>query len=105
MINLRVIKVFQPFLSFACFNNEDALVIITEITINNRVMKSIIISLKSIIISLDRSLAHACNSKTKVAREVKFFSEYSPIDSGDLKERFRPKLISKDVPLSRSFEI
>ena len=38
-----------------------------------------------------RSIAHACNSKTKVSKVgAKFFSEYSPIDSGDLKERFRP---------------
>ena len=41
------------------------------------------------VISLARSLAHACNSKTKVASGPNF-SEYSPIDSGDLKERFRP---------------
>ena len=35
---------------------------------------------------------------------VKFFSEYSPIDCGDRKERFRPQSISQAMTLSRSLE-
>ena len=55
------------------------------------------------VISLDRSLTPVTQKLKQLG--AKFFSEYSPIDSGDQKERFRPYLISKAVTLSRSFEI